>query len=102
MINVQKRKVKETRNVTFVGKMFGEIYDLGNFLAYQTLHERYVSEEENFDTVLKNLENEDDEYDEDIDFEEEKISDNLSEDSEDTSQTVRIAQNREELDSIDR
>ena len=43
MINVQTRKVTETRNVTFVGKMFGEIYDLENFLAYQTLHERYMS-----------------------------------------------------------
>ena len=50
MINVQTEKVTETRNVTFVGKMFGEIYDLENYLAYQARHERYVSEEENFDT----------------------------------------------------
>ena len=28
MINVQTRKVTETRNVTFVGKMLGKIYDL--------------------------------------------------------------------------
>ena len=38
MINVQTRKVTQTRNVTFVGKMFGEIYNLEIFLAYQTLH----------------------------------------------------------------
>ena len=34
MINVQREKVTETRKVTFVGKMFGEIYDLENYLAY--------------------------------------------------------------------
>ena len=72
------------------------------FLAYQTLHERYVSEEEIFDTGLKNLKKEDDEYDKETDVEEEKISGNLSEDSEDTSRIVRIAGNQEELDSIDR
>ena len=60
MINVQTRKVTETRNVTFLGKMFGEIYDLEIFLSYQTLHERYVSEEEFFDTGLKNIKEEDD------------------------------------------
>ena len=50
----------------------------------------------------KNIKEEDDKYDEQTDVEEEKISDNLSEDSKDTSWKVRIARNQEELDSIDR
>ena len=37
MINVQREKITETRKVTFVGKMFGEIYDLENYFAYQVL-----------------------------------------------------------------
>ena len=55
MINVQTKKVGETRNMTFVGKMFGEIYDLENYLTYQARHERYVSEKEFFDTGLNEL-----------------------------------------------
>ena len=50
-----------------------------------------MSEEEIFDTGLKTIKREDDEYDEEIDVEEEKISGNLSEESEDTSRTVRMA-----------
>ena len=71
------------------------------FLEYQTLHERYVSKEEIFDTGLKNIKEEDDNYDEETDVKEEKISDNLSEDSEDTSRTIRAARNQEELEIID-
>ena len=51
-------------NVTFVGKMFREIYDLENYLVYQARHERYVSEEEFFDTGLNKFKVEDDQYDE--------------------------------------
>ena len=61
-----------------------------------------MSEEECFDMGLKNIKEEDEDYDEETDVKEEKISDNLSEYLEDTSQTVRIARNQEELDSIDR
>ena len=102
MINVKTVKVTETRNVTFVGKIFGEIYNLENFLAYQTLHERYVLEEQIFDTGLKTIKEEDDEYDKETYFKEEKTSDNLSQESEGSSRTVRLARNQEELDSIDR
>ena len=102
MINVQKIKVTETRNVTFVGKKFGEIYDLEIFLGYQTLHEHYVSEEEILEMGLKNTKEEDDEYEEETDVEEEKTSDDLSQELEGSSRTVRLARNQDELDSIDR
>ena len=63
MINVQTEKVTETRNVTFVGNMFGEVYDVENYLAYQAKHERYVSEEELFDKGLNTFKVEDAQYD---------------------------------------
>ena len=42
------------------------------FLEYQTLHERYLSEDFFFDMGLKNIKEEDDEYDKETDFEKEK------------------------------
>ena len=61
-----------------------------------------MSEEDIFDRGLKNIKEEDDEYGEETDVKEEKISDNLSVELEDTSRTVRLARNQEELDSIER
>ena len=34
MFNVRTLKKTETKNVDFLGKMFGEIYDKENFLVY--------------------------------------------------------------------
>ena len=62
-----------------------------------------MSEEEILDTGLKNIKEEDDEYDEETDVEDDtKPSDDLSQTSEGSSWMVRLARNQEELDSIDR
>ena len=34
MVNLQSNRVTETRDVTFLGKMYGEIYDTENYIAY--------------------------------------------------------------------
>ena len=80
--------------------MFGKMYDLENFLSIPDATWALRVGRRFFDTGLKNIKEEDDEYDEETIVKEEKISDNLSEDLEDTSWTVRIARNQEELDSI--
>ena len=59
-------------------------------------------EDKNFDTGLSYIKVEDDEYDEETYVEDTEPSDDLSQDSEGSSRTVRLAQNQEELDSIDR
>ena len=42
MFNVRTLKKTETKNVDFLGKMFGEIYDKENFLAYVEQKEKCV------------------------------------------------------------
>lgn len=56
-------KVGETRKVIYMGKMFGKIYDLENYLTYQVRRERYMSDFF-FDTGLNKLKVEDGQYDE--------------------------------------
>ena len=34
MVNLKTNRVTETRDVQFLGKMYGEVYDQDNFLAY--------------------------------------------------------------------
>ena len=42
MFNVRTLKKTETKNVDFLGQMFGEIYDRENFLAYVEQKEKCV------------------------------------------------------------
>ena len=54
MVNILSGKVTNSRNVTFLGKMFGDVYDTENFRAFKS------NEANNLDSPIIeiNIENE--------------------------------------------